>query len=241
MRYIKLKLYSILKEIFNSNEITLEFNNEDITVEDILNYLDKNTKSSQFDQLLNSLQFVANNKVLDKKDKIPIDVDVIHILPPSSGGIIDVKVLTNEHIDLNDLIKNLYIEGNVGAVAIFIGVVRKINKKEIVEKLLYEHSEELIINKLKEIAIKYINKYNLFSAVIYHYIGERKPGDLTMIVAVSGESRKNVFPALEEMVDEVKHNAPIWKQEYRESGRYFILGEDQVKADNIKRISFGNK
>ncbi|AFZ70161.1 molybdopterin converting factor, large subunit [Caldisphaera lagunensis DSM 15908] len=241
MRYIKLKLYSILKEIFNNNEITVEFKNDKITVEDILEYLNKNIKSPQFNQLFNSLRFIANNKILEKKDIIPKEVDVIHVLPPSSGGVIDVKVLTNEHVDLNDLIKNLYIDGNVGGVAIFIGVVRKVNKNEIVQKLQYEHSEELITNKLKEIAMKYINKYNLFSVVIYHYVGERKPGDLTMIVAVSGESRKNVFPALEEMVDDVKHNAPIWKQEYRESGRYFILGEDQVRAEDLKRISFSNK
>ncbi|MGC8573597.1 MAG: hypothetical protein C0171_02525 [Caldisphaera sp.] len=240
MRLLKIKLYSILREIFGSNEIIVEFKHENITVNDVLETLTKkiNNNSTQLNQLFNSIQFVANGKPLAKDEIIPNSVDIIYLLPPSSGGIIDIKILTSEHIDLNDLIKKLYIDENVGAIAIFVGIVRKINKNEKVKKLLYEHSEELIEEKLKEIAIRGINKFKLFSVSIYHYVGERKPGDLTMIVAVSGESRKNVFPAIEEIVNEVKHEAPIWKQEYRESGKYFILGENQIKADETSKFKF---
>jgi len=242
MKSIKIKLYSIFKEIFGSNEIIIEFEHENIKANDVLDMIKRKiatrNNSTQLSQLFNSVQLVANGKSLSGNEIIPNNVDTIFLLPPSSGGVIDVRILTNEHIDLNDLINKLYTEENVGAIAIFIGIVRKINKNEKVNKLLYEHSAELIEEKLKEIAIKEINKFNLFSVLIYHYVGERKPGDLTMVVAISGESRKNVFPALEEIVDEVKHEAPIWKQEYRESGKYFILGEDQIKADETKKFKF---
>ncbi|MDP8002851.1 MAG: molybdenum cofactor biosynthesis protein [Caldisphaera sp.] len=240
MSVIKIKLYSILREIAGSQEILINIDS-DLTVEDFLSKLSKYNLDKILFEMKDSLRIIADGKVLSFKDKIPSNVKEIFILPSSSGGLVDIKVLTDEHIDLNELVKDIYNNKNVGAIALFIGVVRGINKGENVNKLVYEHSQELIESKLKEIAFNGIKEFGLDSVIIYHYVGQRMPGDLTMIVAVSGESRKNVFPGLEKIVDEVKHEAPIWKQEYRESGRYFILGEEQIKADELRKEKFQNK
>ena len=44
-----------------------------------------------------------------------------------------------------------------------------------------------------------------------------------MIVAVSGKSRKNVFPALEDIVEKVKKEALIWKKETLEDGKSYWI------------------
>jgi len=227
----KIKLYSILREIAGTGEVHLKIDSC-LSVEELIRKLGLH-KVKDIVGDLKFLQVIADGKSLSFNDVITEDVKEVFILPPSSGGLIDVKVLVDKSIDLNELVRKIYSSHKDGAIAIFVGVVRGINKNEKVEKLYYEHSSELVEGVLKKIAEEGMSNYRLSSVIIYHYVGYRKPGDLSMVVAVVGESRKNVFPALEKIVDDIKHRAPIWKEEYRESGRYFLLGDREIKASSL--------
>ncbi|MEB2793777.1 MAG: molybdenum cofactor biosynthesis protein MoaE [Caldisphaeraceae archaeon] len=227
----KIKLYSILREIAGTGEVHLKIDSC-LSVEELIRKLSLH-KVKDIVGDLKFLQVIADGKPLSFNDVIKEDVKEVFILPPSSGGLIDVKVLADKSIDLNELVRKMYSNYKDGAIAIFVGVVRGINKNEKVEKLYYEHSSELAEEALRKIAEENMSNYKLSSVIIYHYVGYRRPGDLSMVVAVVGESRKNVFPALEKIVDDIKHRAPIWKEEYRESGRYFLLGDREIKASSL--------
>lgn len=235
MRKVKVKLYSLLREKAGSREVEVEVADGD-TVGDLLDRLA--SASAGLSEAIkvvgrSNITAVANGRALREGDRLPPDAETIYLLPPSSGGRSDVmvRVLADEPPpSLDEVLRFLSDGEDVGAVAIFVGIVRGVNRGERVRELIYEHAEELLADKLSELAAEAIEKFSVKRAAVLHYVGRRTPGQLTMIVGVSGYSRANAFPALEWLVNAVKHEAPIWKEEVRESGRYFILGDGEVRS-----------
>ena len=166
--------------------------------------------------------------------------DVIALFPPASGGLAGyaVKALvlsSGEDLDFNSIIRWLANQGeDLGAIALFIGVVRGLNRGEKVEYLEYDYDPERLQRELERLAKEVVEKHGLRGAFVAHYVGRRLPGELTLIVAVAGDHRKRVYPALEELVDRVKHEAPIWKTELRGGSLVFMVGDREVRADEIR-------
>lgn len=227
---VKVRLYSILREEAGSPEVELDLP-DNAVVSDLLQALARRAPNS-VRALEGSLRVIADGRVLGRDDPIPNTAAAIHVLPPSSGGsgAVGVRVLSSEPLDIGEVVRFLEGDERVGALAIFIGVVRGVNKGERVSELRYEHAEGLLEGSLRQIGEEAIRAFGLSKVFIAHYVGPRRPGDLTMVVGVAAEGRDRAFPALAWIVDRVKHEAPIWKEEVRESGRYFILGEGEVKA-----------
>lgn len=114
-----------------------------------------------------------------------------------------------------------------GAIVSFVGSVKNIGKnRRPVLKLQYECAEEHAIRVLKDIREAIIAKYNLSDLIIYHFVGELRPGDDTIYIIAIAESRKEAFHAAEEALERVKHEVPIWKKEITDTEEYWILGEE---------------
>lgn len=172
----------------------------------------------------------GNGKRLERGE--PLQSDVVHLMPLPSGGDlkVSVKVLKEgDVIDLNELVDDLSRLG-VGAIALFIGVVRPESEGERVLELSYEHPPALLERALEKIAKEVGEKWGLRGVTIVHYVGSRKPGEKTVVIAAAGLSRKNAIPAIAEALERVKHEAPILKTEVRESGRVYIVGDKVVRA-----------
>ena len=162
----------------------------------------------------------------------------VAILPPAAGGSCRCKgeVLEGRDVDLDEVVEWLSgSSSDVGAVALFVGVVRGVNEGERVEVLEYEHHPGLASRVLERIAREVAGKYNVRGVYIGHYVGPRRPGERTLIVAVAGPHRSDVYPALQEAVERVKREAPIWKTEHRRGGRrVFIIGERVVGEEELE-------
>ncbi|MEM3665624.1 MAG: molybdenum cofactor biosynthesis protein MoaE [Candidatus Bathyarchaeia archaeon] len=124
-----------------------------------------------------------------------------------------------------DLIKKMRENAGfrkVGAVALFIGVVRGENfKGERVEKLELEAYEEKANDVLAAICNDLRKKPGIVDVQIHHLLGEFNVGEDLVYVLVAGSHRKNVFQVLGEAVERYKKEAPIFKKEYivNEKGR----------------------
>ncbi len=231
-----LVFYSILAESAGERELEVQ---SGMKVRDILEHLA--SENPRFARALELLEWNLNiivdgvNKGLDYEVR---DGDRIHVLPPSAGGAyIEVGILEKgQDLDINGIMKRLGMTSErVGGIAVFLGIVRGVNLGEKVEMLKYEHSSELAENVLARIAREEAERFNLYGVAIYHYVGDLKPGDKTIFVAVAGETRRNVYPALERIVDRVKHEAPIWKVEHHEGGkRVFILGDKVIEENQLQ-------
>ncbi|MEB3779986.1 MAG: molybdenum cofactor biosynthesis protein MoaE [Desulfurococcales archaeon] len=235
MPEVTLRLYSILRDAFGSGEVKINVEG-DYTIRRIVEELSKTNQrlKAALDAIGWELMVVVDGKPSDLDDKVG-DAKTIHLMPPPAGGnrIIKVGVLGKEHrIDFNKLIEELgKTSRRVGAVGLFVGVVRGVNQGEEVLSLDYEHAGEIADDVLRRIAEEEAERHDLDGVAIYHYTGTLNPGELTIVVAVAGESRKNIYPALESLVERVKHEAPIWKLEYRGGGkRVYILGDKYIDA-----------
>ena len=121
-------------------------------------------------------------------------------------------------IALADVIESVKKDPNykkVGAMALFIGVVRgQTRKGESVNRLRLEAYDEKADEALEKICTDLQRKRGIADVQIHHFTGEFRLGEDLVYVLVAGGHRENVFPVLQEAVERYKSEAPIFKKEY---------------------------
>ncbi|KYH36766.1 MAG: Molybdopterin-guanine dinucleotide biosynthesis protein MobB [Candidatus Bathyarchaeota archaeon B24] len=110
----------------------------------------------------------------------------------------------------------------IGAIAIFIGVVRGVSDGERVLRLEFEAHEALAPKVLNRIVEEVKKKYGLIDVIAEHRVGDVPVGGDVMYVLVASKHRKEAFEALAELVDRIKHETPIWKKEVTEKGARYV-------------------
>ena len=103
---------------------------------------------------------------------------------------------------------------SIGAHNIFLGQVRadEVEGKTIsaIEYTAYEEMANLKFHEIREATFE---KFNLTCMHIYHSIGLVKTGEICLFVFVSSPRRKEVFKALEYVVEEIKAKTPVFGKE----------------------------
>lgn len=102
----------------------------------------------------------------------------------------------------------------IGAHNIFLGQVRadEVNGK-VVSAIEYTAYEDMANQKFHEIREAAFEKFDLNCMHIYHSIGKVNTGEICLFVFVSSPRRKEVFPAIEFIVEEIKANVPVFGKE----------------------------
>lgn len=125
--------------------------------------------------------------------------------------------------DLNTLISEMMkTSKEAGAIAVFVGVVRGAREDEKVLQLEYEVHEALAPERMKKIIGELKAKHGIIDAVVQHRTGIAKVGEEVMYALVASKHRKEAFQALEELVNRVKHEVPVWKKEVTEKKSYWV-------------------
>ena len=112
-----------------------------------------------------------------------------------------------------------------GAIATFIGIVREDPigpSSSRVQYLEYEAFEEVAVQKLHELREDLANREGIVDISIHHVVDRLGVGDESLIVVVLGTRRKFAFPVLEEAVERVKKEIPIWKKEVTSERAYWV-------------------
>jgi molybdopterin synthase catalytic subunit len=115
-------------------------------------------------------------------------------------------------------------EGNagVGAVASFIGIVRDLNDAAKVSALTLEHYPGMTEKALSAIVDDAKRRWDLYDVLIVHRVGELKPTDQIVLVAVSSAHRGEAFAACHFVMDYLKTRAPFWKKERTPQGDRWV-------------------
>ncbi|MBJ7880408.1 molybdenum cofactor biosynthesis protein MoaE [Gelidibacter salicanalis] len=102
----------------------------------------------------------------------------------------------------------------IGAHNIFLGQVRadEIDGKAVAA-IEYTAYEEMANKKFHDIRETTFEKFNLTCMHIYHSLGTVKTGEICLFVFVSSPRRKDVFKALEYVVEAIKKEAPVFGKE----------------------------
>ena len=108
---------------------------------------------------------------------------------------------------------------NIGAHSIFLGQVRadETDNKKVtgIEYSTYEDMADKEIAKVRENAFE---KWPLSCLHIYHSNGRVKVGEISLFILVSAGHRTECLEAVQQIVEDIKHNVPIWKKETMEDG-----------------------
>jgi molybdopterin synthase catalytic subunit len=133
-----------------------------------------------------------------------------------------------EDFDLNAELDVLRRERpTVGAIVAFAGVVRG---SDTASSLTLEHYPGMTEREIGRHVRDANARWPLLGVTVIHRIGELRPGDNIVLVAVAAEHRRAAFEAAEFLMDYLKARAPFWKREAREGKSEWIDSRDSDEA-----------
>ncbi|WP_181768600.1 molybdenum cofactor biosynthesis protein MoaE [Streptomyces albidus (ex Kaewkla and Franco 2022)] len=99
-----------------------------------------------------------------------------------------------------------------GGTALFVGTVRDHDGGADVTRLGYS-SHPTAEAELRRVAEKVAADFPVRALAAVHRVGELAVGDLAVVVAVSCPHRGEAFEACRRLIDNLKHEVPIWKHQ----------------------------
>ncbi|MEP2936155.1 MAG: molybdenum cofactor biosynthesis protein MoaE [Gilvibacter sp.] len=115
---------------------------------------------------------------------------------------------------IGDSIAKHQSKTSIGAHNIFLGQVRadEVDGK-LISAIEYTAHQDMANSKFFEIREATFQKFNLTCMHIYHSLGSVATGEICLFVFVSSPRRKEVFKALEYVVEEIKAKVPVFGKE----------------------------
>ncbi len=113
-------------------------------------------------------------------------------------------------------------DAGIGAIASFIGLVRDVNNGDAVAGMTLEHYPGMTEKALAGIVAEAKKRWDIADALVIHRVGELKPLDQIVLVAVTGAHRGAAFAACEFIMDYLKTRAPFWKKEQTAQGARWV-------------------
>jgi molybdopterin converting factor subunit 1 len=162
---------------------------------------------------------VAVNREYARADEPVRAGDEVALVPPVSGGAGPVRhvEVTAAPLDLAALSAAVR-DPRAGGVVCFEGVTRA------VPSLLYEAYAEMAEARLRAIGEEEAERHGLCAVALAHRTGSVALGEASVIVAASAPHRGEAFAGARALIDRVKAEAPIWKQEITAEGARRVEG-----------------
>ncbi len=110
----------------------------------------------------------------------------------------------------------------IGAVVTFLGLMRDFNDGDRVLAMTLEHYPGMTEKSLGAIVAEARERWELQGVRVVHRVGELRPEDPIVLVAVASPHRGEAFRACEFIIDYLKTRAPFWKKERTESGERWV-------------------
>jgi molybdopterin synthase catalytic subunit len=145
------------------------------------------------------------------------DGDVIALLPPVAGGAEPYCRLTEQSLDLNEVVAAV-AGPTQGGIAVFIGTVRNHNDGHEVVALEYDAYPEMVLTSLERIVERCQAAGAGIRVAVAHRYGALRIGDAAVVVAASAAHRAEAFAAARECIELLKQDTPIWKREVSPNG-----------------------
>ena len=125
------------------------------------------------------------------------------------------------------------VDGSVGAVAAFVGLVREV-RGDAGTTLELEHYPGMTENSIERIVAAAEERWDLAGVLVIHRVGRLEPADQIVLVLCAARRRAEAFAACEYIMDFLKTDAVFWKKETGSGGSRWIesSGRDAERAEN---------
>jgi molybdopterin synthase catalytic subunit/molybdopterin converting factor small subunit len=163
------------------------------------------------------LLYAVNREYVDRGAALR-EGDEVALIPPVSGGAFRIS---SEPLELARVVEEAASD-DAGAVASFVGTVRRRSRDRDVLHLEYEAFEEMAEPMLARLADELTAKHGLSKVAIHHRIGRVEIGEPSVVIAVSAPQRAAALDACREAIDTLKETIPLWKKEVYVGGEEWI-------------------
>lgn len=120
-----------------------------------------------------------------------------------------------------------------GGIGIFIGTVRNHHEGKAVQALKYTSYAPVSEKMIRQIEQDIQQKYAVQYVRVIHRIGALKIGETAIIAIAYAAHRREAFAACEEAVERVKHEVPVWKEEFYTDGSSQYIAGCCIRKDYV--------
>jgi molybdopterin synthase catalytic subunit len=114
-----------------------------------------------------------------------------------------------------------------GAITTFLGTTRNYFEDKHVTKLVYTCYEDMARSEMENICKRALSQTGICNVLLVHRLGEVPIGEASIICLVASEHRKEGYSVNIQMMEELKHSVPIWKEEF------YTIGEKNWKENTV--------
>jgi molybdopterin synthase catalytic subunit len=105
----------------------------------------------------------------------------------------------------------------VGGIALFVGTVRNRDHDAEVTSLDYTQHPSAV-DVLRRCAEETSDQHDVLAIAVEHRVGHLEVGDLAVVVAVGAVHRGEALAACAHLINTLKAEVPIWKEQHFTSG-----------------------
>ena len=110
----------------------------------------------------------------------------------------------------------------IGGINVFVGTVRDEHFGQKIEGMVLEHYPGMTEKSLANILDQAQARWQILNATVIHRVGDLRPGEQIVLVAVASSHRGDAFAACEFIMDYLKTSAPFWKKELTPNGAHWV-------------------
>lgn len=127
-----------------------------------------------------------------------------------------IKV-TQEDFSVDEVIRSMK-NGEMGALAIFNGIVREETDGRRVTRLESQAYKDMALNQLEVTRARAIEEFGVKDVAIIQRIGSLKVSENILLIVVGSAHSIEAFKACEFILRQIKKGIPIWLKEFTEDG-----------------------
>jgi molybdopterin synthase catalytic subunit/molybdopterin converting factor small subunit len=163
------------------------------------------------------LLYAVNRDYVERGHELA-DGDEVAVIPPVSGGSFR---LVDGPLDVAAVLRDVE-DPEAGAVASFVGTVRRSSRGRDVVHLEYEAYEEMAEPMLVRLGDELTERHGLCAVAVHHRLGRVEVGEASVAIAVSAPHRAAALDACREAIETLKTTIPLWKKEVYAGGEEWI-------------------
>jgi molybdopterin synthase catalytic subunit len=126
----------------------------------------------------------------------------------------------------------------VGGIALFVGTVRDRDHESEVVSLDYTQHPSAV-DVLTKCAEQTADQHDVLAIAVEHRVGHLEIGDIAVVVAVGAVHRGEALAACAHLINTVKAEVPIWKEQHFTSGDSEWVGlpseDDEMRDEPLRR------
>jgi molybdopterin synthase catalytic subunit/molybdopterin converting factor small subunit len=163
------------------------------------------------------LLYAVNRAYVERGHELA-EGDEVALIPPVSGG---AFLLVEGPLDIAAVVHEVE-DPEAGAIASFVGTVRRRSRDRDVLHLEYEAYEEMAEPMLARLGEELTQRHGLCAVAIHHRLGRVEIGQASVVIAVSAPHRSAALDACREAIETLKTSIPLWKKEVYAGGEEWI-------------------